>query len=239
MTETSAIPAAGAVARRPAEEVGILAAGSPWLREPVILTGASKLMTQVWQWTPAMLQQTVGSVRLPATRPGADGKFRYEPGRVPDAQLLSIFQFFADIADPDGPRWCLQQVSVERELPILWARLDYPSCIPSGLITAVNLWLAAMSTVTPLHYDDTHNLFAQVSGTKTFYLLPPENLDALYPGPLNTGAQHVSGIDLFHPDLSRHPLVGSLSCRTATVRAGEALLLPAFWWHQVVSADVG
>src|SRR5262249_21217772 len=87
-------------------------------------------------------------------------------------------------------------------------------------------------------YDDTHNFFAQVTGSKTFYLFPPESLDALYPGPLNTGAQHLSSVDLFAPDFTRHPRAARLRYRTATVHAGEARVRPAFWWHQVVSNDL-
>ncbi|WP_433445027.1 cupin-like domain-containing protein [Nonomuraea sp. CA-141351] len=238
MTELPAFSFAGHVDRRPAGELGSLAAGSPALKEPVVLTEGHRLMEEVWRWTPEFLRETVGGERLRATLPGDDGKFRYEPGRALDSQPLSVARFFDDMADPGGPRWCLQQVAVESELPELAARLDYPAGVPRELINAVNLWLAAPGTVTPLHYDDTHNLFAQVSGTKTFYLFPPESLDALYPGPLNTGAQHLSMVDLFDPDLTRHPLAARVSYRKATVNAGEALLLPAFWWHQVASQDV-
>jgi lysine-specific demethylase 8 len=238
MNDTPALPFAGPVPGRPAGEITELRPGSPLLREPVVLTGASELMSEVWRWTPDYLRGLIGDETLDATLPAADGKFAYEPGRALASRPLAVARFFDDVADPDGPRWCLQQVAVRDRLPALAERLDYPSCVPPELINAVNLWMAAPGTVTPLHYDDTHNLFAQVYGAKTFYLFPPENLDALYPGPLNTGAQHLSRVDLFHPDLSRHPRAVSLSYRTATVRAGEALLLPAFWWHQVASQDV-
>lgn len=238
MTQTLAFTLARPISRRPADEAGILGSGSPLLREPVVLTGGTRLMTEVWRWSPEFLRDTVGTACLPATLPGRDGKFRYEPGHALDSQPLPVARFFDDMADQDGPRWCLQQVPVEHELPVLAERLDHPSCVPQNLMKVVNLWLAAPSTVTPLHYDASHNLFAQVSGSKTFYFFPPEKLDALYPGPLNTGGQHVSGIDLFHPDFAQHPLASSLSYRTATVHAGEVLVLPAFWWHQVVSNDV-
>jgi hypothetical protein len=237
MTGLSAFKCAGEIPVRSAADIGVLRTGSPLLREPMLVTDAGRLMTEVWRWTPAFLRDTVGTTCLQATLPGPDGKFRYEPGRVLDSHPLPVAQFFDDLARADGPRWCVQQISIERDLPSLARELDHPCCVPSELINAVNLWLASPGTVTPLHYDDTHNLFAQVSGAKTFYLFPPESLDALYPGPLNTGAQHLSRVDLFHPDLVKHPLAASLSYREVTVQAGEALVLPAFWWHQVVSHD--
>lgn len=238
MTESPAFPFAGQVMSRPAAEVGVLSPGSPVLREPIVLTDTSRLMTEVWRWTPDYLRDTIGAEYLQATLPGPDGKFRYEPGRTLDSQPLQVARFFDDMAAPGGPRWCVQQVPVTRDLPELGSRLDPPSCVPPEMINAINLWLAAPGTVTPLHYDDTHNLFAQVSGAKTFYLFPPESLDGLYPGPLNTGAQHLSRVDLFRPDFTQFPLAASLSYRMATVQAGQALVLPAFWWHQVASQDV-
>lgn len=236
MIETPELPLAGHVKRhRAADFRDGLGAGSPLLREPAVITDGAELMDEVWRWTPAYLREAIGTVELPATLPEADGRFKYEPGRALDSRPLPVARFLDDMATPDGPRWCLQQVPIRRDLPALAARLDHPSCVPAELINAVNLWMAAPGTVTPLHYDDTHNLFAQVSGTKTFYLFPPEDLESLYPGPINTGAQHLSRINLFHPDLEQHPRVASLSYRTATVSAGEALVLPAFWWHQVAS----
>ncbi|GAA0229542.1 hypothetical protein GCM10009527_027540 [Actinomadura nitritigenes] len=237
MSGIPGLPSAGPISRVSAADLGPLRAGSPWLREPVVVTGASCLMNEVWRWTPDHLRATVGDERLPATLPGPDGGFRYEPGRVLGSRPLAVSRFFDDMADPDGPRWCLQQVPVESALPALSAVLDYPTCVPRELVNAVNLWLASPGTVTPLHYDDTHNLFCQVSGAKTFYVLPPEDLDALYPGPLNTGAQHLSGVNLFQPDFERHPRAAPLRYLEATVRAGEALVLPAFWWHQVLSRE--
>lgn len=238
MIETPALPCAGTIPRRTAGEVEELGPGSPFLREPVVVTDASDLMSEVWRWTPDHLRKVIGTEQLPATTPGPDGKFRYEPGKMLDSQPRTVARFFDDMADPDGPRWCFQQVAVRDRLPELAGAMDYPSCVPQGLINAVNLWLAAPATVTPLHYDDTHNFFAQVSGSKTFYLFAPEDMEALYPGPINTGAQHLSRIDMFQPDFAKHPRAASAAYRTATVNAGEALILPAFWWHQVVSHDV-
>jgi hypothetical protein len=237
MSRSPAFAPAAPIKRLPAAEAARLDPGTPLLREPAVLTDAGQLMTEVWRWTPAYLLQRIGDRELRATRPGPDGRIRYEPGRTLDTHGLTLSQFLSALRDPDGPAWCLQQIPIEQELPELAAAVDHPSCVPEGLVNAVNLWMAAPGTTTPLHYDDTHNLFCQTAGSKTFYLFPPESLEALYPGPLNTGTQHLSRVDLFHPDLTRYPLARRLRYRTATVRAGEALILPAFWWHQVVTRD--
>src|SRR5262249_21988689 len=88
------------------------------------------------------------------------------------------------------------------------------------------------------HYDDMHNLFAQVEGRKRFLLFNPSQFDRLYPGPLNTRTQHLSRIDLTAPDLDRFPKLAKAEYWEAVVTPGDLLFMPAFWWHQVSSPDL-
>ena len=47
-------------------------------------------------------------------------------------------------------------------------------------------------------------------------------------------------VNVSHPDLERHPLFADAQVFTVDVPAGSALLLPAYWYHQVESfADPG
>lgn len=125
---------------------------------------------------------------------------------------------------------------------------------------AVNLWIGNDQSVTSFHKDHYENLYAVVTGEKTFTLLPPCDAYRMhlahYPmaSCMNTpeGLQmQPSGDDqqvLWSPieDLSGAP------CSTehqhdfpayfdpslprpyrVTVKAGEVLYLPSLWWHQV------
>ena len=42
-------------------------------------------------------------------------------------------------------------------------------------------------------------------------------------------------VNVTHPDLRRHPLYRDSSVFTVEVKAGDALVLPAYWYHQVDS----
>lgn len=39
--------------------------------------------------------------------------------------------------------------------------------------------------VTPVHYDEQQNFFAQISGKKKCTLFPPENFECFYPYPVH------------------------------------------------------
>ena len=43
-------------------------------------------------------------------------------------------------------------------------------------------------------------------------------------------------VNVTHPDLERHPLFAQAHVFKITLQPGDALLLPAYWFHQVDSA---
>ena len=42
-----------------------------------------------------------------------------------------------------------------------------------------------VGNVTPVHYDEQENLFAQVEGLKRVILFPPEQFECMYPFPVH------------------------------------------------------
>jgi hypothetical protein len=100
----------------------------------------------------------------------------------------------------------------------------------------VRLWIGTANTVTPLHHDLTPNMFAQVVGEKRFILYSPDHVTSLYP---RTGEEfHVSAVDPIRPDLRAYPRFAEARPIVVTVRAGEILFLPSFWWHHVTSLSM-
>jgi hypothetical protein len=49
---------------------------------------------------------------------------------------------------------------------------------------------------------------------------------------------HLSEVDLTAPEPSRFPLLADVVGTELTLRPGEILFIPAFWWHQVTAVDV-
>ena len=121
---------------------------------------------------------------------------------------------------------CLPQYVQENPLPLL-----DPSVRP-------RLWLGNTIT-TPAHVDETHNIACVVSGRRRFTLFPPEQIANLYVGPVDftpTGAP-IALPSLTEPDFEHFPRlrVALQHAQVAELEPGDALYIPALWWHQVES----
>jgi len=95
-------------------------------------------------------------------------------------------------------------------------------------------WIGAGGTFTPLHFDLTNNLLAQIIGHKQLILAPPSETKNLY------NRQHVFSEvrDLTDPDqLIKYPLAERARTFEVDLGPGDLLYIPVGWWHQVVSFD--
>ena len=104
-----------------------------------------------------------------------------------------------------------------------------------------NLWMGN-AFQTPAHIDELDNLACVVAGHRRFTLFPPEQVHNLYIGPLDftpAGAP-VSLVSLKAPDFERFPRFRDAlaAAQVADLEPGDALFIPAVWWHHVESFDV-
>jgi hypothetical protein len=98
------------------------------------------------------------------------------------------------------------------------------------------------------------SVLLQISGRKRFTILDPARLHVAYPcvalleqlqrvAPGRFESRVVTQreldnsplVNLTHPDLRRHPLFAEAQIFTVDLEPGDALLLPAYWYHQVDS----
>lgn len=100
----------------------------------------------------------------------------------------------------------------------------------------VSIWLGT-KTVASCHYDAQDNIACCVAGKRRFILFPPDQVENLYPGPLEPtpGGQVVSLVNFDDPDFERHPkfAVALDHAQVAELEPGDALFLPSMWWHHV------
>jgi hypothetical protein len=102
------------------------------------------------------------------------------------------------------------------------------------------LWLGN-AFLTPAHIDELDNLACVVGGRRRFTLFPPEQVHNLYIGPLDltpAGAP-ISLVSLKAPDFERFPRFRDAlaAAQVADLEPGDALFIPAVWWHHVESFD--
>ena len=98
------------------------------------------------------------------------------------------------------------------------------------------IWLGNETTVAA-HWDSSSNIACVVAGRRRFTLFPPEQVRNLYVGPIDRtiSGPPASMVDIRNPDLERFPKFRDAlgSAMTAELEPGDAIYIPALWWHHV------
>jgi jumonji domain-containing protein 7 len=128
----------------------------------------------------------------------------------------------------------LMQRSIPDEFPQLMPDIVVPRWIEDEQLS-INLWFGSAGNVTPLHFDVSNNLFAQLHGCKRMVLFSPHDTPYLSPYPVQSNMRHVSNVDAESPDTNLFPAYAHAAPISLELNAGELLFLPAYWWHQVRS----
>lgn len=165
-------------------------------------------------------------------QPGLTG-FNYEKRQYPLAAIMT--QLLQTATDSAAVRIAAQSALVSDCLPD-FMRFNVNPLLAESVIPRI--WLGNQVMV-PAHFDDADNLACVVAGKRTFTLFPPEQVSNMYIGPLDytpTGAP-ISLVDFSRPDYTRFPRAREAlqHALVAELEPGDALYIPALWWHQVES----
>lgn len=57
------------------------------------------------------------------------------------------------------------------------------------------MWISGPDIGPWLHYDQDHNFYVQISGSKRFVLIPPWEISKIYPFPQTHPKNHKSQVD--------------------------------------------
>ncbi len=145
----------------------------------------------------------------------------------------------AHAGDAQPPTYYVASVPVDGCLPGFRAGndLDFAS---HGIDAPPAIWIGNR-TVASAHYDAPNNLACCCVGRRRFTLFPPEQIDNLYPGPLEPtpGGQAVSVVDFADPDFARFPRFRQAlaQAREVVLEPGDAVFIPSMWWHRVEGLD--
>ncbi len=175
--------------------------------------------------------------------PGSGGRLFYDEAmamnfRMMNAKLPEIFARMAAFADsPDAPAIYLASIDVHQFFDGLHAA-NHVDLGDRELLSSI--WIGTRTRIAA-HNDVPHNLACVAVGRRRFTLFPRDQFRNLYLGPVdNTPAgRAVSMVDFHAPDLDRHPRFADAlaHAQVADLEAGDALYIPALWWHHVEGLD--
>ena len=171
--------------------------------------------------------------------PGSDGRLFYDDAMAMNFRTLraSLPEIFAEIDaagdQPDAPPVYLASIDVHDFFTGLHEAnhvdLGSRSCLAS-------IWMGTRTRIAA-HNDFPNNLACVAVGRRRFTLFPPEQFRNLYLGPVdNTPAgRAVSMVDFHAPDFERHPRFREAirQGQVAELEPGDAIFIPATWWHHV------
>lgn len=100
------------------------------------------------------------------------------------------------------------------------------------------LWIGSKGVITPFHYDELHNVFLQVEGSKKFLLFPPTAWRQLYLYP-KFHVRHRNAMLEYPPNEEtleeEFPAFKYFPVEPLEVEVnpGDVLYIPPLWFHQV------
>ena len=137
--------------------------------------------------------------------------------------------------DPDPPTIYVGSTPIPSILP----GFERDNVLPVlGPEVTPRLWVGNAAKI-QTHYDMSDNIACVVGGRRRFTLFPPDQVANLYVGPLDftPAGRPISMVSLEAPDLERYPRFARAldHAEVAELGPGDALYIPAMWWHHVQS----
>eukprot|EP00746_Dinoflagellata_sp_MGD_P138815 gnl/MRDRNA2_/MRDRNA2_72395_c0_seq1.p1 gnl/MRDRNA2_/MRDRNA2_72395_c0~~gnl/MRDRNA2_/MRDRNA2_72395_c0_seq1.p1 ORF type:complete len:396 (+),score=78.43 gnl/MRDRNA2_/MRDRNA2_72395_c0_seq1:43-1188(+) len=160
---------------------------------------------------------------------------------------MSIRKFFK-AAREGGHHYYVQPSNYEFWKKVLGFKLRRPPWVAaSAEVEEINVWAGAGETITAAHWDDASNVLLQVRGQKKVHLADILDSSFLYGGywkkslpssPVDLTILEGGGASstLLNGELELFPKARHAQISTCVLEQGDALIIPAYTWHQVVSS---
>jgi hypothetical protein len=196
---------------------------------PVVIERAIGHWLALKRWTPDYLRRKIGDAPV-EFQGGRNANPDFEIDGYSHKQKLPFGAYLDLIAAGGNDSYITANNSVANRAALAPLERDLGT-IDSYLTRAHGMiWIGPVGTFTPLHFDLTNNLIAQIIGRKRVILLPPSEAARLHHG------RHVFSAvrDLEDEErLSLYPSAREARRFVVDLGPGDLLYSPIGWWHQV------
>lgn len=157
--------------------------------------------------------------------------FNFRREQLPLKVVLATLLKYAQ--DPAAPSIYVASTTLDSFLP----GFTQANTLVLGAADALaSIWIGNRSRIAA-HQDAPDNLACVAAGRRRVTLFPPAQVGNLYVGPLDftPAGQAISLVDFHAPDLQRFPrfVQAWQHAQGAELDAGDALYIPALWWHHM------
>ena len=219
-------------------------ASAPAIEQPLVFN-----YSDLWQHKMPlldMLRSRYGHRQLDSLGGSYGWSVRYRQVEDYEALGISTLAEYLDAFRAQQPGLpYLRHLSLNRALPVLRQFIREPEEFRPNWVRhsaldrlgGPELFIGQAGTVFGhVHQDQVsvHVGFVQLEGEKEFVLLPPSDAPYLYTIPGREFPFQLRNSQVRYADIenyARFPLLKSASPRRVVLRAGQALFLPADWWH--------
>ena len=211
-------------------------------RTPVLLDNIETGMPFTREWTLEFFCKKMRTVRV--HRPSEDGVFHFlSYERIPVDEFLENRASAKDMytLEPLIGLGAPQGSDADRRSD--FSENDVPGFIHSGQLKVSNLYIGPGDNKTLLHFDEVHSLLIMIEGEKKFALYSPQQTGNVYPySAFNVKSVYeqrvvdskANPVDI---DVEKFPKLKDAVGWEGTMRAGQALFIPAGTWHYIESDD--
>ena len=205
---------------------------------PVILTGHARTWPAFGKWTPAYFKDAFGAEEIEIVAGRArdpDGDRNYEKYRQKTTMSEYVDRVLAAGASNDIYMIARNKNMTRDALLPLLADVVFDEHLfdLEQVDGGTTLWFGPAGTVTPLHHDSTNILFCQIYGRKRVVLISPFQTELLF-----SARGFYSAYNLEDPDALTSLRAADIAVHEIDLAPGEALFIPAGWWHHVKALSV-
>lgn len=172
-------------------------------------------------------------------KPGTNGRLFYDADMTMNfcTKRDSLATIFSDMAREEGGADPTPMYLGSIDMDAFFSGLAEENGVDlGGRDPLKSIWIGTRTRIAA-HNDLPENLACVAVGRRRFTLFPREQFRNLYLGPVDhtPAGRAVSMVDFHDPDFARHPHFRDAleHAQTVELEPGDAIYIPALWWHHV------